>query len=162
VAEAESYVTGMQIRYRDETRAVKMHAIVENETFENEGVHFLSGHDRFSYRDGDWLENNLLKILRKADDLSSDSREIELLGKGWASQYHVSVYRSIPYRSLQIGSQDLVLEVGSVCGAITRLLGERACEVVALEGSPRRAVITRARTRGQDNVSVLCASFSSV
>jgi SAM-dependent methyltransferase len=52
-----------------------------------------------------------------------------------------------------------VLEIGAGCGAITRYLGESGAQVLALEGSPRRAAIARSRTRDLDNVTVLAEKF---
>uniref|UniRef100_UPI0013D6EEFD class I SAM-dependent methyltransferase n=1 Tax=Pseudomonas viridiflava TaxID=33069 RepID=UPI0013D6EEFD len=52
-----------------------------------------------------------------------------------------------------------VLEIGAGCGAISRYLGEAGAEVLALEGSPRRAAIAASRTRDLDNVTVLSERF---
>jgi glycosyltransferase involved in cell wall biosynthesis/SAM-dependent methyltransferase len=52
-----------------------------------------------------------------------------------------------------------VLEIGAGCGAITRFLGEQGANVLALEGSPRRAAIARSRTRDLHNVTVLSEKF---
>ncbi|MEP6878089.1 MAG: glycosyltransferase [Nitrosospira sp.] len=52
-----------------------------------------------------------------------------------------------------------ILEIGAGCGAITRYLGECGANVLALEGSPRRAAITRSRTRNLQNVTVLAEKF---
>ena len=54
-----------------------------------------------------------------------------------------------------------VLEIGAGCGAITRYLGECGGNILALEGTPRRAAIASARTRGLDNVTVLSEKFES-
>jgi SAM-dependent methyltransferase len=52
-----------------------------------------------------------------------------------------------------------VLEIGAGCGAVTRYLGDIGAEVLALEGSQRRAAIARNRTRGLSNVEVLSDNF---
>ena len=52
-----------------------------------------------------------------------------------------------------------VLEIGAGCGAITRYLGECGANILALEGSPRRATIARSRTRDLENVTILAESF---
>ncbi|WWL44975.1 class I SAM-dependent methyltransferase [Pseudomonas parakoreensis] len=54
-----------------------------------------------------------------------------------------------------------VLEIGAGCGAITRYLGEQGGNVLALEGSARRASIARSRTRDLPNVSVLAETFEN-
>src|SRR5439155_1715422 len=100
--------------------------------------------------------------VRRATDISSDSRELEQQIRDWSSRYHLSRERPLVYASLNLPSDALVLEVGCGCGAITRFLGENVGQVIALEGSARRATITRERTRDLANVSVICASFEDV
>ena len=52
-----------------------------------------------------------------------------------------------------------VLEIGAGCGAITRYLGECGGNVLAIEGSQRRAAIASCRTRDLSNVTVLAEKF---
>jgi len=52
-----------------------------------------------------------------------------------------------------------VLEVGSGCAGITRLLGERFDEVVSVEGSRHRARLASERTRDLPGVTVICQPF---
>ena len=47
-------------------------------------------------------------------------------------------------------------------GAVTRYLGETGAEVLALEGSQRRATIARERTRDLQNVQVLAERFQDL
>lgn len=136
--------------------------VVSNAVVEKDGIHFLSDHAKFGYNDGDRIESYILNVIRNAKDISSDSRELETHIRDWPSLYHFSRERSLAYQSLNITRDMRVLEVGCGCGSITRLLGERSDHVVALEGSPRRATITRARTRDLNSVTVLCASFEDV
>lgn len=136
--------------------------VVSNAVVEKDGIHFLSDHAKFGYNDGDRIESYILNVIRNAKDISSDSRELETHIRDWPSLYHFSRERSLAYQSLNITRDMRVLEVGCGCGSITRLLGERSDHVVALEGSPRRATITRARTRNLNSVTVLCASFEDV
>lgn len=136
--------------------------VVSNAVVEKDGIHFLSEHAKFGYNDGDRIESYILNVIRNAKDISSDSRELETHIRDWPSLYHFSRERSLAYQSLNITRDMRVLEVGCGCGSITRLLGERSDHVVALEGSPRRATITRARTRDLNSVTVLCASFEDV
>lgn len=53
-------------------------------------------------------------------------------------------------------AQSAVLELGAGCGAITRYLGELGANVVAVEGSQRRASIAAERCRDLSNVTILC------
>jgi 2-polyprenyl-3-methyl-5-hydroxy-6-metoxy-1,4-benzoquinol methylase len=115
----------------------------------------------FAYNDGDDVEQRILYILQNAHDLSLASDELREHETDWASTYHLSAGRThllMPFADALKGKR--VLEIGSGCGAITRYLGELGCEVLALEGSARRAHITRTRTRDLPNVHVLNESFS--
>ena len=141
---------------------MKLKDLIKNHLEHKEGVYYIKDQRSFNYSDGDNIENYIYNVINNAEDISSNSRELEGKIKDWPSLYHLSRTRSIAYNSLSLPSSASVLEVGCGCGAITRFLGERVARVVALEGSPRRATITRARTRDLDSVSVLCASFEDV
>ncbi|MCO6439695.1 MAG: methyltransferase domain-containing protein [Nitrococcus mobilis] len=141
---------------------MELREVIDNPLFEKDGIHFLKKHKQFSYSDGDVIENHILRVVQNSKDVSSDSRELEACIKDWPTRYHFSRERSLAYRSLNISASAKILEIGCGCGSITRLLGERAAAVVALEGSTRRAIITRERTRDLQNVQVLCASFEDV
>ena len=58
-------------------------------------------------------------------------------------------------RSADIGTSDVVLEVGSGAGALTTLLAEKASAVVSVEIDPRMAQLTREAVAGLPNVRVL-------
>lgn len=110
----------------------------------------------FAYSDGEEVESRILDIVRKAEDLSSLSEELEREATDWPSRYHLSRSRANllrPYRDLIAGD---VLEIGAGCGAITRFLGECGANVTAVEGSFRRAAVAAARVRDLKNVSVVC------
>lgn len=141
---------------------MKLIDYVKNDLKHKEGVYYINDKGSFNYSDGDEIEKYIYNAIINAKNISSNSRELEEKIKDWPSLYHLSRARSIAYNSLSLPSNASVLEVGCGCGAITRFLGERVAHVVALEGSPRRATITRARTRDLDSVSVLCASFEDV
>lgn len=136
--------------------------LVSNELIERDGIYHLGDKGEFAYSDGDAAEASLLNVLDGIDDVSSRSRELEAHAKDWISRYHFARSRSLAYQSLEIPSNASVLEIGSGSGSITRLLGERAGTVLAIEGSPRRAAMTRQRTRDLPDVSVLCASFEEI
>ena len=117
-------------------------------------------HQQFNYSDGDDSENYLLDLVSKAADLSIGSEELISGIKDWPSLYHLSPKRADLMRPLAGLLKDRsVLEIGSGCGAITRYLGELGCQVTALEGSLRRAQITRQRCRELSNVTVICDNF---
>ena len=103
---------------------------------EKDGIYYLDGHEKFGYSDGDQAEEGLLKVLRNSEDVSIQSRELDAHSNDWVNHYHFGRSRSLAYQSLKFPPDALVLEVGSGSGSITRLLAERACEVMAVEGSP--------------------------
>jgi 2-polyprenyl-3-methyl-5-hydroxy-6-metoxy-1,4-benzoquinol methylase len=117
-------------------------------------------YDGIKYSDGDHVENQLLDILRKSRDVSVLSGELRQHHKDWPSIYHLSSSRANILRPYQQKLTGDILEIGAGCGAITRFLGECGANVLALEGSLRRASIARERTRDLPNVTVLAEKFS--
>ena len=115
-----------------------------------------------SYSDGDAEEEYIYRVLASAEDLSSLSEELRGFERDWASECHLSSKRANVFRALDFSSVQHVLEVGSGCGAITRFLGEQGMDVDAVEGSLRRAEITRLRCRELDNVAVIQANFNDL
>ncbi|MCS3846015.1 SAM-dependent methyltransferase [Xanthomonas campestris] len=119
------------------------------------------GYDSIDYSDGDNSEDGLLATLRAAADVSVFSAELAVACVDWPSRYHLSTERANLLRPfahyLHPGAR--VLEIGAGCGAITRYLGESGADVLALEGSLRRASIARERTRELRNVAVVAERF---
>lgn len=113
------------------------------------------------YNDGDEVETRIASIIEKTDDVSVLSDDLRLQCNDWPSLYHLSPLRSNLLRpfSKEIAGKT-ILEIGSGCGAITRFLAESGAIVTALEGSKRRAKITRNRVRNFNNVNVICDKFS--
>lgn len=122
--------------------------------------HIVSG--AFAYSDGDSAEKYIHDVVQSAKDISSQSAELEGKIVDWSSRYHFSISRANCFRAVNFKAGARVLEIGSGCGSITRYLGETGLEVIALEGSSRRAAITRSRTRDLSNVTVICGSISEV
>lgn len=109
----------------------------------------------FGYNDGDDYETWVASAVRDATDVSSLSREIEGQIRDWPSRYHLSHRRANLIRPLLDQVTGPVLEIGAGMGAVTRALGESGVEVVAVEGSPRRAAVCADRVRDLDNVQVV-------
>ncbi|WP_315096633.1 rhamnan synthesis F family protein [uncultured Cellulomonas sp.] len=109
----------------------------------------------FAYNDGDEHETWVADVVRSATDTSSGSRELEAGIRDWPSLYHLSHQRGNLVRPLLDTLRGPVLELGAGTGAITRVLGERGLEVVAVEGSPRRAAVAADRCRDLPNVQVV-------
>ncbi|WP_071987800.1 methyltransferase [Pantoea sp. Sc1] len=91
------------------------------------------------------------------------SQELAGYIKDWPSQYHLTSKRSNllrPFGKSFKGKR--VLEIGCGCGAITRFIAEAGAEVIAIEGSKRRASITRNRCKDLSNVSVINCSSEKI
>ena len=113
-----------------------------------------------NYSDGDEVENQLLSIVTAAADVGIFSSELQAACTDWPSRYHLSPARANLLRPIADVLRGDVLELGAGCGAITRFLGENGANVLALEGSERRAAIARARTRELDNVAIMVDDIS--
>lgn len=113
-----------------------------------------------AYSDGDVEEQYIYRVIASAKDLSSQSEELRHFERDWASECHLSSKRANVYRGLDFSGFHNVLEIGSGCGAITRFLGEQGGVVDAVEGSLRRAEITRMRCRDLENVTVIQSDFN--
>jgi len=118
------------------------------------GVLSRSGFSGINYSDGDEIETRLLSIVTAASDVSLFSAELCSACTDWASRYHFSAARANLLRPIADRLTGDVLELGAGCGAITRFLGENGANVMAVEGSARRAAIARARTRDLSNVAI--------
>ncbi|MEQ1636899.1 MAG: class I SAM-dependent methyltransferase [Methylococcales bacterium] len=118
------------------------------------------GFEAIAYNDGDHIEASISKIVKNAADVSVFSKDLKQHCKNWSSTYHLSSTRVNilrPFKDIFYGAD--VLEIGAGCGAITRYLGESNANVIALEGSYRRATIARSRTRDLKNVEVVAERF---
>lgn len=112
-----------------------------------------------AYSDGDEVEHRIEQIVRSAKDLSVLSSELRSHCTDWPSMYHLSGVRANILRPFESDLNGHILEVGAGCGAISRYLGESGANVLALEGSLRRAAIARLRTHNQPNVTVVSEQF---
>ena len=113
-----------------------------------------------AYRDGG--EEEVLRLIGEAKDLSSTSDDLVRGAVGWAQTYHLHPSRANVVRALNLPPTARVLEIGAGCGPITRFLGEHCATVDALEPVPARAAAARARTRDLDNVEVFIGELDDV
>ena len=100
-----------------------------------------------AYNDGDEIELRIASIIDNATDISVLSDELRPHCTNWPSLYHLSNTRANILRPFEADLCGDVLEIGAGLGAITRYLGECGGNVLAVEGTLRRAAIARARTR---------------
>jgi glycosyltransferase involved in cell wall biosynthesis/2-polyprenyl-3-methyl-5-hydroxy-6-metoxy-1,4-benzoquinol methylase len=118
------------------------------------------GYQGIAYSDGDEVELRVAAIIDQANDLSVLSPELRSHCTDWPSLYHLAGTRANllrPFQDILQGAD--VLEIGAGCGAISRYLGECGANLLAVEGSSRRAAIARSRTRDLKNVTVLSDRF---
>ena len=111
----------------------------------------------FFYSDGDQVEKAIGDALKSVKDRSVFSDELKLLQNGWAATYYFSANRANLLRPLakRLLHGARVLELGCGMGALTRYLGESCKEVVAVEGSARRASVAALRCEDLPNVTIL-------
>lgn len=126
------------------------------------GVYCLATENQFSYSDGDEVESRIQRIISEATDVTTGSQEIFDKISDWSTLYHFSHKRLNLLRPIESLLKGDILEMGSGCGIITRYLGELGGNIVALEGSLRRASITASRCRGLNNVQVICDNIQSL
>lgn len=113
------------------------------------------------YSDGAEIEARLSQILsddRYFDDPNFCYRHI----RDWPTCYHLSPLRPNAIRHLCIDPNAEILELGAGTGAITHYLGSVARNVVAVEGTLRRASIAASRCRRQPNVEIACANIDQI
>lgn len=118
------------------------------------------GYIGIAYNDGDDTETRIFNSIKNSQDVSVLSAELRGQCLDWPSLYHLSTTRANILRPANRFLSGDILEIGAGCGAITRYLGETNANVLALEGSPRRAAIARERTRDLSNVCVVSERFS--
>ena len=119
------------------------------------GIWSRPGYTGIAYSDGEEVEDRIAEVIDRASDITVLSAELRQHCVDWPSIYHLSGTRANILRPFDASLKGDILEIGSGCGAITRYLGESGANVLALEGSPRRATITRSRTRDLENVTVV-------
>ena len=125
---------------------------------EESGVFKFPESFNHSYSDGMDVEKNMLEILKRSKDNSIFSEELRNEIKDWVTEYHFSSDRHNLLRNFDFENKS-ILELGSGCGALTRYLGEKAKDVVGVEGSFLRAKCTSQRCRDLDNVKVYSSNF---
>lgn len=123
------------------------------------GIWLRTAYESIAYSDGDEIEQRIAEIIQNAQDRSVLSSELRAHCTDWPAIYHLSSQRSNLLRPFSADLQGSILEIGAGCGAITRFLGESGAQVLALEGSLRRAGIARSRTMDLPNVTVVADRF---
>ena len=115
--------------------------------------------DQVAYADG--FEVDLLALLERVSDRSSDSPELASEISGWPSLYHLSRARANILEPLGDLSGLRVLECGAGTGILTRALVDEGADIVAVEGALSRArcAATRLQGGGPGSARVVCADL---
>jgi SAM-dependent methyltransferase len=101
----------------------------------------------------------LLRDVTDVTALSAELIERAIKDNLW---YHVTPFRSALARALDLPLSARILEVGCGGGALTRYLGERGFQVVALETSEALAECARLRCKDLSNVEVVTGFLEHV
>ncbi len=114
-----------------------------------------------SYSDGHSIEKKIHEIIKSSKDRGVYSDELRSQIGDWPTEYHLSAARHLVVKPIfdAFGNADTVLEIGSGCGAISRYMSEKCENLVCLEGSIQRAIITAERCKDLKNVTVICDDF---
>ncbi|EHJ47255.1 Methyltransferase type 11 [Solidesulfovibrio carbinoliphilus subsp. oakridgensis] len=117
------------------------------------GPDLTTGAGTIGYRDGS--EAYLLRFFEE-----NAVGEYELFPKDapWAIHYHLTPRRKTLLSWIDFGPGGRILELGAGCGALTAHLATLPHAVTAVEGSPERAAIIRARCRSARNLEIVAAN----
>jgi SAM-dependent methyltransferase len=115
------------------------------------------GDGTIGYRDGS--EAYLLRFFKE-----NAVNEYELYPKDapWAIHYHLTPRRKALLSWIDFGAGGRILELGAGCGALTSHLVTLPHAVTAVEGSPERADIIRARCRSAQNLEIVAANATGL
>jgi len=106
--------------------------------------------------------DKLEALLRDVSDVSALSTELLERAMKENLWYHVTPFRSALVRALDLPVSARILEVGCGAGALTRYLGERGFQVVALETSESLAECARLRCKDLSNVEIVTGFLEHV
>ncbi len=116
--------------------------------------------DALPYADG--AEDELLAMLRAAEDRRVGSDELASAIHDWPTAYHLAPERAVLLAPVAIGPGDRVLDVGAGSGVNTRICADRGAAVTAVEGSAARAELIAHRCAGLQDVDVLCGPLDAL
>ena len=117
---------------------------------------FYSGKDEYS--DGP-VEDELLQIVRETPPEEFDRVIRER--KSWPILYHLSKSRENIIRSVSVGENEQILEIGAGCGAVTGELANKA-PVTCIDLSKKRSLINAYRNRDKENIEILVGNFADI
>ncbi len=111
------------------------------------------------YSDGT-IEDQLLTIVKEYNPEEFD--KIILENYSWPLFYHLSALRQNIVEWLPIDKEQIILEIGSGCGAITGVLADKGKMVTCVELSKKRSLINGYRNREKNNISIMVGNFQNI
>lgn len=123
------------------------------------GIYERPDKSAMEYSDGDQAENYLLSVFSNSNPSVGESGGFSTFIRDWPSEYHLSESRNNLLRAVDLKGIGNVLEIGAGCGALTPYLAKNCKNLVALEGSRRRAGIIAKRCGNFDNVRIFVDNF---
>lgn len=115
---------------------------------------FYSGEDLYS--DG-FIEDKILDICKR-----QKQDEVLRISSEWPILYHLSNIRENLLEWYPFTKQDVILEIGSGCGAITGILSRKAKSVTCVELSKKRSLINAYRNEHCDNVTIMLGNLENI
>jgi len=115
---------------------------------------FYSGDDRYS--DGD-IEDTVLDAFR-----NGTSEQLLRSSNQWAVLYHLSDIRENILEWYPFNSDASLLEIGSGCGALTRLFSRKVNKVTCIELSEKRSFINAERNKEKENIEIKIGNFEDI
>ncbi len=103
------------------------------------------------YNDGD-VEDLLLKHYKEGSELDFYQSGVWYL----TTDIRANILEWYPFKK-----SDSILEIGSGCGTLTRVLCEKSGSVTSVEASKRRAEITFERNKEYDNLNVIVGNYGA-
>lgn len=116
---------------------------------------FYTGQDKYS--DGD-IENELLEIVKKHKDFG----DITTRDNRWPVLYHLSKERANIIEWFPMSKNQVALEIGAGCGAITGTLCDKVSRVTAVELSKRRSQINAYRNATKENLDIIVGDLNDI
>lgn len=111
-----------------------------------------------SYSDGEIIEDTILKVVTENKHYNLE----ELDNIGWPAFYHLSHLRENILNWFPFKEECRILEIGSGCGAITKLLCEKAEYVASVELTYKRANINFERHKEIENLEIFVGNFENM
>lgn len=116
---------------------------------------YYKGEDLYS--DGD-IEDKILDIVKNTDQYDKaidESDRFEVF-------YHLSKEREMITKVMDISGEDMILEIGAGCGAITGALAKKARRVECIELSQKRSLINAYRNKQCDNIVIYVGNYEDI